>query len=125
MKTAVMGVAVEDGRILSLSRKNKPEKIGLVGGKVDSGETWEQALKREVFEEIGKTLTSLGPVVYQSQVESFLVVTYLIDVSSKDILVPEEGSLLTWETPENFILNSEYTEYNKNLLESLKHRKII
>ena len=53
----VVGAAIKDGnRILAArrsSRMKSPLKWEFVGGKVESGETHQQALKREVQEELG------------------------------------------------------------------------
>lgn len=43
----------DDGRILAVSRKTDRTKFGLVGGKVDPGETLLTALARETLEEAG------------------------------------------------------------------------
>lgn len=48
----------EDGRLLSLDHSYAPG-FGLVGGRVDAGETLEEALIREVEEEAGLQVTSL------------------------------------------------------------------
>lgn len=42
---------------LSVSRKDDPNKIGFIGGKIDDGEEPEQALLREVLEETGLYVT--------------------------------------------------------------------
>lgn len=51
MKQAVVALIIKDGLILGISRRHNKSIYGLIGGKVDSGETLEQALFREVKEE--------------------------------------------------------------------------
>ena len=57
---AVVGAAiVRDGRVLAARRTAPPEAAGrweLPGGKVESGETPDAALVREVAEELGCTV---------------------------------------------------------------------
>lgn len=53
MRSAAVMLVIKDGLILSVSRKNNTFLFGLVGGKVDEGETPEQAAIRECFEETG------------------------------------------------------------------------
>jgi 8-oxo-dGTP pyrophosphatase MutT (NUDIX family) len=51
---AVVGLIFEKGdhpRVLTIGRRNKPDNIGLIGGKIDGNETPEAALVREIFEE--------------------------------------------------------------------------
>jgi len=54
---AVVGLIFEkvargaDARVLTIGRRNKPDNIGLIGGKIDDNETPEAALVREIFEE--------------------------------------------------------------------------
>ena len=50
---SVTGLFHKNGLILAVSRKNNPDDFGLPGGKVDPGETPEQALCREILEETG------------------------------------------------------------------------
>lgn len=50
---SVVGLMIRDGKILAVSRKDNHSDYGLPGGKIDPGETPEQALVRELMQEIG------------------------------------------------------------------------
>lgn len=55
-KEVVAGIAFSDGRFLIAKRPEGKKRAGLyefVGGKVEKGESKENALKREFFEELG------------------------------------------------------------------------
>jgi 8-oxo-dGTP diphosphatase len=56
MKKYVVGFLIS-GSLVSLIKKNRPEwqkgKINGIGGKIEKGETPEQAMKREFYEEAG------------------------------------------------------------------------
>lgn len=48
-----LAIIEKDGLILSISRKHDHNDLGLPGGKIEPGETPEQAVIREVQEEVG------------------------------------------------------------------------
>lgn len=54
---AVDAIVRRGGEILLIERKNEPHGWALPGGFVDLGESVEEAVVREVFEETGLTLT--------------------------------------------------------------------
>jgi 8-oxo-dGTP pyrophosphatase MutT (NUDIX family) len=64
-EVVVAGVLIEEGRVLlchrSRDRKWYPNVWDLPGGHVEPGESLAQALKRELFEELGVTLAALSP----------------------------------------------------------------
>lgn len=94
----VFGLAVralitdEDGKILIIKRSSEsrtnPDKWELPGGKVDQGEPFDQALKREVKEETNLTI-SLDHVVGVSEQNLTLIRAVHIILSAK----VEEGEL--------------------------------
>lgn len=53
MRQAAVALIEKDGLFLSVSRKNDPNLRGYAGGQVDPGETIEQAMVRELYEETG------------------------------------------------------------------------
>ncbi|HWI51163.1 MAG TPA: NUDIX domain-containing protein [Symbiobacteriaceae bacterium] len=64
--SAAVCYIVVDGRILLMQAPWAGNRWGLIGGKIEPGETPDQAVKREVLEETGLTLTayrSVGHVI--------------------------------------------------------------
>lgn len=95
-----------DGRVLLTQRPEGKSMAGLwefPGGKLQDGETPEQALVRELQEELGiDTRTScLAPLAFASHAyEDFhlLMPLFACRVWQGDI-VPQEGQALTWARP--------------------------
>jgi len=64
MRTRVTGIVIEDGRILLLDQDTDgPRSWSLPGGKLEPGETLEQALVREMREETGAEVEA-GRLLY-------------------------------------------------------------
>ena len=106
MKTILVSAVAlidTDGRILLAKRPNGKYMSGLwefPGGKVEPGETPEQALVRELFEELGiKTWNScLAPLTFASHAyEKFhLLMPLFVCRKWEGIVLPKEKQELKW-----------------------------
>ena len=71
---ATVGIALHDGRggLICSRRKFEPYigHLDCIGGFVDFGENNEQALARELQEEVGITMDDIGPVHYLTSVHA-------------------------------------------------------
>lgn len=119
-----------DGKILAVSRKNDPDKMGLPGGKIDPGESELEALIREVKEETGLDLidgtiehngTVARPVktftdICHGDVDYECVTYYTACVSGN--LFTNEPIVIAWVAPEVLIAGP-FGEYNKKLFTSV------
>jgi ADP-ribose pyrophosphatase YjhB (NUDIX family) len=118
--TAVGAVTVvPDGRVLLVVRGKDPGKglYGLPGGFVDPGETAEEALRREVFEEIGvkvtgsQYLTSFpNEYVYCGAILPVTDLFFLIQIDDPSVggLTLQDGEIDGWElrTPTKSVLQN-------------------
>ena len=106
MKTILVSAVAlidKDGRILIAKRPNGKSMAGLwefPGGKVELGETPEQALVRELSEELGiKTWNScLAPMTFASHAyEDFhLLMPLFVCRKWEGIVIPKEEQELKW-----------------------------
>ncbi|MCW9033410.1 MAG: (deoxy)nucleoside triphosphate pyrophosphohydrolase [Rhodospirillales bacterium] len=95
-----------DGRVLLAQRPEGKSMAGLwefPGGKVDKGETPEEALVREVREELGIDITAscLAPLAFASHsYDDFHLLMPLFACRVwKGDLAPQEGQVLKWLYP--------------------------
>ena len=112
-----------EGQTLGVSRKTDHEDFGLPAGKLNPGETPEQAAKRELFEETGLTATKLE-VIYEHPLRTengivrpnrcYRAVEYLGKPESK------EGAKVAWLSLGDFLGSKcSFRDYNRQLFASL------
>jgi 8-oxo-dGTP pyrophosphatase MutT (NUDIX family) len=128
MKQAVCVLVKVGQGYLAVTRPNS-KQWGLVGGKVDPGETTLQAIVREVQEEVGLTLDTTLLQEAFTQVcpgeVDYLTTTFLypnLDVSELRHIKMEEGLFFSLITKEDLcdIKLSPFADYNRQLFESLE-----
>lgn len=108
-----------DGTILMVSRKDNHNDFGLPGGKVEDGESLENALIREVYEETGIIVSNPKLIFEMDDGCSYYNYTYTADLAKADEFIFSEPHVVKYGTIED-LLNGSFKEYNKRLLEHLK-----
>jgi ADP-ribose pyrophosphatase YjhB (NUDIX family) len=107
---ATVGAIIErpDGKILFVRTHKWRNTLGVPGGKIERGETQENALKREILEETGLTIRDARFVLVQEAIDSpefhkpahMLLLNYScrVDDTSR-LLLNDEAEAFLWVTP--------------------------
>lgn len=108
----------DDGRWLAVSRRDDRTAFGLPGGKVDPGETPEEALVREVWEETGLQVQNVRHVFTHVDVTNGKkVATFTCDAYGE----PRSSSEgVVRFVDEEALVTGPFAEYNKTLFASLR-----
>lgn len=107
----------EDMNVLAVSRKNNPDDFGLPGGKVDVGETPEEAAVRELMEETG-LIADINSLVRFFVADDGEYVTYTFIGKVNGEVNTDESGVVRWVKPAD-LLRGSFADYNLKLFRKL------
>jgi ADP-ribose pyrophosphatase YjhB (NUDIX family) len=125
---ATVGAIIErsDGKILLVRTHKWRNTLGVPGGKIERGETQENALKREILEETGLTIRAVRFVLVQESIDSpefhkpahMLLLNYSCRVDdTTGIVLNDEAEAFLWATP-NEALTLDLNAPTRQLIEA-------
>ena len=108
----------ERGEVLAVSRKDNHDDLGLPGGKVEDGETFEEGAIRETFEEIGVRILRMRHV-FDHPCRVHYAHTFQVD-EWEGTPVSKEGAWVGWVPVARLLESScSFREYNEALFRAL------
>lgn len=115
MRQAVVALIEKDGLFLSVSRKNDATLRGFAGGQVDPGESLEQAMIREVFEETGLKVLTYRKLYVDNDGHDFETTCFLVPFYEGEAYSKEAG-VVEWVEKEK-LLCEPFGWYNKRVFD--------
>jgi hypothetical protein len=123
MKYAVCALIEKEGKVLAVTRRNKPDDWGLPGGKVEFGETNEAAIRREVKEETGLMITFMSELFEDVAIEDgeeWQTITYHCETKGLPVSL-ESGIDVAYISFEKLCSdNNTFHQYNRKLYNQMK-----
>ena len=107
---ATVGALIHDGagKVLMIRTHKWSDKWGIPGGKIERGETSEEALQREILEETALVVSDICFVMVQDSIDSpeffrpehFLLLNYICTANSHEVTLNDEAEDFIWVTVE-------------------------
>ena len=124
LKYAVVALVPFDGGYIGVSRKDNPNDFGLIGGKVDDGENYIDAIKREITEETGLNIDIKDTdLLYSNMDGEYFVLTFKGSLVGEFKPQTNEKGVVNVVSQKE-LLNGSFGEYNKGLFEFLEINNI-
>lgn len=121
----VLAMMVDSKNRVLIAKRKKDRDCGdlweFPGGKIEEGESPEQALLREIQEEIGVT-TEIGcfaPFTFASNDKGELMLAYICRVF-EGVARGAEGQEIIWTEPQNIVKNYKMPKANQNMIALLR-----
>ncbi len=128
LPVATVGALIfhRDGRVLLIRTHKWSDRWGIPGGKIERGETCEEALRREILEETGLRLTDVRFVLCQDCIEPaefersahFLLMNYTAVTEQSEVRLNDEAEAYRWVSFEE-AFEFDLNEPTRHLLEAV------
>jgi mutator protein MutT len=99
----IAAVIAREGRYLVGRRPDRKRHGGLwefPGGKLDAGERWFDAARRELAEELGMRVSAVGRLLLSVGDEGSAFLIHFVEVEATGDPVPTEHTAIGWHTPD-------------------------
>ena len=131
---ATVGALIHDGagQLLMIRTHKWSDLWGIPGGKIERGESSEEALKREIREETGLDVSDIRFVMNQDCIDStefiraehFILLNYLAKASSHEVTLNDEAEDFRWVSMDD-ALNLNLNTATKILLQRVIDEKLL
>lgn len=130
LRQAAVAVIQQDNKFLAIKRSQTvraPGKICFPGGGVEEGETIEEALVREMNEELGIAVIPIAPVWTSQSIRGFELNWYRATIKEGETIVPnlDEVESASWMTMEEMVSSPDLLDSNALFFQALSNGEFV